>query len=243
MRMTERLDRYQRVHPWAGYPIAVIYKFFDDQGTYLAALITFYAFLSLFPLLLLLSSILGFVLQASPHLQRAVLDSALSQFPIIGDELRDPTGLHGSGVAVAVGAVIAVYGALGVAQATQHAMNVAWAVPRNLRPNPIKARLRSLLLIATTGIPVLATTILSALGSSARSFGADISGLVAILATLASVIVNTVVFVLVFRLSTGHRLTIRHAAPGALAKGAWPSRDAVPPRKRITGSEPPTPNP
>jgi YihY family inner membrane protein len=220
MRMTERLDRYQRRHSWAGYPIAVVYKFFDDQGTYLAALITFYAFLSLFPLLLLLSSILGFILQSSPHLQRAVLDSALSQFPIIGDELRDPRGLHGSGVAVAIGAVTAVYGALGVAQATQHAMNVAWAIPRNLRPNPIKARLRSLLLIATTGIPVLATTVLSALGSSAHSFGADISGLLAILATLASMIVNTVVFVLVFRVSTGHRLTIRQAAPGALAAAA-----------------------
>ncbi|MEO5840435.1 MAG: YihY/virulence factor BrkB family protein [Acidimicrobiales bacterium] len=220
MRMTERLDRYQRHHPWAGYPIAVIYKFFDDQGTYLAALITFYAFLSLFPLLLLLSSILGFVLQSSPHLQQVFLDSALSQFPIIGDELRDPKGLHGSGVAVAIGAVTAVYGALGVAQATQHAMNVAWAVPRNLRPNPLKARLRSLLLIATAGIPVLATTVLSALGSSARSFGADISGLVAVLATLASVIVNTVVFVLVFRVSTGDRLTIRQVAPGALAAAA-----------------------
>jgi membrane protein len=118
MRMTERLDHYQRRHPWAGYPIAVIYKFFDDQGAYLAALITFYGFLSLFPLLLLLSSILGFVLQTSPHLQRVVLDSALSQFPIIGDELRDPKGLQGSGIAVVIGAVTAVYGALGVAQAT-----------------------------------------------------------------------------------------------------------------------------
>jgi YihY family inner membrane protein len=217
MGVIERLDRYQRRHLWAGYPIAVIYKFFDDQGTYLAALISFYGFLSLFPLLLLLSSILGFMLQSSPRLQGVVLDSALSQFPIIGDELRDPQGLHGSGVAVAVGALVALYGALGVAQATQNAMNVAWAVPRNSRPNPIKARLRSLLLIATAGIPVLATTILSALGSSARSYGADISGLVAVMATLAAVVVNTVVFVLVFRVATGYRLRTREVAPGAVA--------------------------
>ena len=222
VRATERLDRYQRQHPWVGYPIAVIYKFFDDQGTYLAALITFYGFLSLFPLLLLLSSILGFFLQSSPHLQRVVLDSALSQFPIIGDELRDPTSLHGSGIAVAIGAVTAVYGALGVAQATQNAMNVAWAVPRNVRPNPLKARLRSLLLIATAGIPVLATTILSALGSSGKSYGADISGVVAIMATVAAVIVNTVVFVVVFRVATGYRLTTRQVAPGAVsAAAAW----------------------
>ena len=222
VRATERLDRYQRQHPWVGYPIAVIYKFFDDQGTYLAALITFYGFLSLFPLLLLLSSILGFLLQSSPHLQQVVLDSALSQFPIIGDELRKPTSLRGSGIAVAIGAVTAIYGALGVAQATQNAMNVAWAVPRNVRPNPLKARLRSLLLIATAGIPVLATTILSALGSSGQSYGADISGVVAIMATLAAVIVNTVVFVVVFRVATGYRLTTRQVAPGAVsAAAAW----------------------
>ena len=200
----------------------MIYKFFDDQGTYLAALITFYGFLSLFPLLLLLSSILGFLLQSSPHLQQVVLDSALSQFPIIGDELRKPTSLRGSGIAVAIGAVTAIYGALGVAQATQNAMNVAWAVPRNVRPNPLKARLRSLLLIATAGIPVLATTILSALGSSGQSYGADISGVVAIMATLAAVIVNTVVFVVVFRVATGYRLTTRQVAPGAVsAAAAW----------------------
>lgn len=220
MRVTERFDRYQRGHPWVGYPIAVIYKFFEDQGTYLAALITFYGFLSLFPLLLLLSSILGFLLQSSPHLQEVVLDSALSQFPIIGDELRDPTGLHGSGAAVAIGAVTAVFGSLGVAQATQHAMNVAWAVPRNLRPNPLRARLRSLLLIVIAGIPVLATTILSALGSSGKSYGADVSGVVAIMATLAAVIVNTLVFMVVFRVSTGHRLTTRQVAPGAVAAAA-----------------------
>jgi uncharacterized BrkB/YihY/UPF0761 family membrane protein len=39
----------------------VVYKVGDDQGPYLAALITFYRFLSLFPLLLLLVTILGFV--------------------------------------------------------------------------------------------------------------------------------------------------------------------------------------
>jgi hypothetical protein len=67
------------------------------------------------------------------------------------------------------------------------------------------------------GIPVLATTILSALGSSARSYGADISGLVAVLATLAAVVVNTALFMLVFRVATGDRLTAREVAPGAIA--------------------------
>ena len=62
----------------------------------------------------------------------------MSQFPVIGDELGEPQGLQGSVGALVVGGLVALYGALGVAQAMQNAMNVAWAVPRNRRPNPIR---------------------------------------------------------------------------------------------------------
>ena len=136
MQLTEWLDGYQRRHRWVGFPVAVIYKLFEDHGPYLAALITFYGFLSLFPLLLLLTSLLGFLLQGDSDLQQRILDSTLSQFPIIGDQLNDPQSLHGSGTAVVIGVLVALYGALGVAQALQHAMNVAWAVPRTVDPTP-----------------------------------------------------------------------------------------------------------
>ncbi len=52
MAVTERLDGFQRMHPWAAFPLAVVYKYFDDFGAYLAALLTYYGFVSLFPLLL-----------------------------------------------------------------------------------------------------------------------------------------------------------------------------------------------
>ncbi len=47
MSLTERLDSFQRRHRWAGFPIAVTYKFFDDQGSYLSALIAYYSLVSL----------------------------------------------------------------------------------------------------------------------------------------------------------------------------------------------------
>ena len=75
MRMVGRVDAYQRRHRWAGLPLAVLYKFADDQGTYLAAQITYYGFVALFPLLLLLATLLGYALHGNPHLQRQVLDS------------------------------------------------------------------------------------------------------------------------------------------------------------------------
>ena len=216
MQVTPWLDRYQRRHPWAGFPLAVVYKFVDDQGTYLAALITYYAFLSLFPLLLLVASVLGFVLQGNPELQNSILDSTLSRFPVIGEELANPRGLRGSVAAVVVGALVALYGTLGVAQALQNAMNVMWSVPRHRRPNPLRARARGLLLIATGGIAVLATTVLSALGGAAESYGADISRWAALLATLGAVAINGAVFVFAFRIATAQKLSVRDAAPGAL---------------------------
>ena len=130
------MDRFQQKHTWAGFPIAVIYKYADDQGNYLAALITYYGFLSLFPMLLLLSTVLGFTLAGNPEMQQQILDSTLAQFPVIGDQLGDPQGLRGSGVGLAIGILGTIYGAMGVAQAVQNAMNIIWSVPRLKRPNP-----------------------------------------------------------------------------------------------------------
>ncbi len=231
MSVTERLDGAQRRHPVLGFPLAVVYKFVDDQGSYLAALITYYGFLSLFPLLLLLTSVLGFVLSGDAHLQQRVLNSTLSQFPVIGSQLGDPKGLRGSGAGLVIGLLGAVYGGLGVAQAGQNAMNTAWHVPRNNRPNPIKTRLRSLLLLATVGLGVLATTILSGLGSSAGAFGASFGVGFKVVLTAAAVLVNAGIFLLAFRVATARDVSFGEIARGRCwqaSAGSCCSRSAPP---------------
>jgi membrane protein len=208
-----RVDRFQRKHAWTGFPLAVLYKFFDDQGSYLAALIAYYAFVSFFPLLLLAATILGYVLSGNPGLQQHILTSALSQFPVVGSQLHDPSRIGGGATGLVIGILGALYGGLGVAQAVQYAMNSVWRVPRNNRPNPIKARGRSLLLLLTAGLAVIGTTTLSTFGSSdAGSLG----GVLKILLLVASVVINAVVFVFFFRLATARRLTVIDVAPGAI---------------------------
>ena len=159
MAITVRLDRFQRRHGWAGLPLAVGYKYFDDFGAYLAALLTYYGFVSLFPLLLLLSTVLGFVLSGDPRLQHEVLTSALHQFPLIGGDLARPKHLGGGTIGLVVGILGCLYGGLGVAQAFQYATNTVWGVPRNNRPNPFHARGRSLVLLATAGLALMGTTV------------------------------------------------------------------------------------
>ena len=216
MRWTERVDRFQRRHPAAGFPVAVVYKFMDDDGHFLAALITYYGFLSLFPTLLLLATVLGLVLADNPELQQQLLDSALGEFPVIGPQLARPEGLGGGVTGIVVGGAVALYGALGLGQALQHAMNNVWAVPRHSRPDPITSRGRSLLLLFTLGLLLLASTVLSALGTGAAAYGGGFTGGVHVLLTVASVLANAAVFVLGFRITTARKLTTRQVLPGAL---------------------------
>jgi uncharacterized BrkB/YihY/UPF0761 family membrane protein len=212
----DAIDDVQRRVPAIGLPIAVVYKFFDDQGNYLAAIITYYAFVAIFPLLLLATSILGFVLQGDPELQDRVLDSALVQFPVVGDELGRPGGLSGSTGAVVAGALVALYGSLGLGSAIQNAMNIAWSVPRNSRPNPILLRLRSLLLLLAAGASVLAVTALTVAGSNTDVFGAQLSTTVKWLVSVANIALIALLLTLLFRLATARGHTWWHAAPGGI---------------------------
>jgi YihY family inner membrane protein len=218
MSVTERLDRFQRAHPRIGLPIATLYKFADDQGNYLAALITYYGFLAIFPLLLLSSTILNFVLEGHPDLQRQVLNSALGQFPIVGTQLASPHGVSASGFGLAIGILGTIYGGLGVTQAAQNAMNTIWRVPRNSRPNPITSRLRSLLLLMVVGLSVIGTTALTALGSIVDGFGV----LAKIGIGVGTLVVNAAVFTLAIRVATARDITLRQTVPGAIgAAVAW----------------------
>lgn len=218
MALIARIDHYQQTHRRAGFPLAVVYKFVDDQGGYLAALITYYGFLSLFPLLLLLITILGFVLHGDPSAQQQVLTSTLAQFPIIGDQIRaNVREMHGSATALVVGILGSIYGGIGVAQAGQNAMNAIWTVPRNRRLNPVRSRLRSLAAVTVLGVAVVVTTVLSGLVASAASFGQDLGVITRILALLISVAGNVLLFLAGFRMLTDRSIGFRDLVPGAVA--------------------------
>ncbi|OBH56900.1 YihY/virulence factor BrkB family protein [Mycobacterium sp. E2479] len=207
------LERLQRRNRAVGVIVGVVYKYNDDQGGYLAALITYYGLVSLFPLLLLLTTGLGVVLAGRPDLQAQVLHSTLSQFPVLGDQLHHPQGLSGGTVGVVVGLLGALYGGLGVGQALQNAMDTVWAVPKHKRPNPIRSRLRSLLLLLVLGSAAIAATVLAAAGHATGALGiVSKIGL-----ALAAVAINAMICLVAFRVTTARALTYREVLPGAVA--------------------------
>jgi len=216
--MVSRADAYQRRHRWAGLPVAVLYKFGDDQGSYLAAQITYYGFVAAFPLLLLLATILGYALHGNAHLQRQVLDSALAQFPVIGNQVTaNVQSFHGSAAGLVIGMLGCVYGGLGIVQAVQNTLNKVWGVPRDSRPNPVRGRLRSLLLLAFGGASVMVTTVLSALGAAGDAYGASLGVTFRALAAAAAIALNVTLFIVTFRVLTARPVAVREIRAGAVA--------------------------
>jgi membrane protein len=219
MGVAARLDAFQQRHTWLGLPLGVIYKFIDDQGGYLAALITYYSFVSLFPLLLLLVSVLGYTLDGDPSLQQALLGSALQQLPIVGPQLQQNVGaIHGSKAGVILGILGAVYGGLGVSVAIQTALNRVWAVPRYARPDPVLSRLRGLMLFVLLGALVLITAAVTAAGPVAASIG--YGGIWMRFVTIAvAIAANVGAFLVGFRVLTARDIRLADLVPGAIGAG------------------------
>jgi membrane protein len=212
------LDLVQRGHAWLAFPVGVWKKFGDDQAGNLAALIAYYGFASLFPLLLVFVTVLDVVLRNDAKLREEVLKSTFGQFPVIGPQLQaNVHSLNATGPALVIGLILTFLGARGVAGAIQNALNTVWAVPYYRRPGFPWNLLRGIAMIIAVGLGLIVTAFLSGLASGV---GHVISGTGAHIVTVAvSLLVNIGVFWLAFRLAAAPEVTWREHFPGALMSG------------------------
>jgi YihY family inner membrane protein len=185
-------------------------KYADDQGSYLAATIAYYGFFSLFPLLLVFVTLLGFALRGHPHLQDRIVGSALAQLPVIGRAVRTHS-LRGNGLALGVGIAAALWAGMGVFVAAQNAMDHLWGVPFKRRSDPFRARGRAFLLLLVLGGGSLGATVLASVGS----FGAHYGAAWKVVSVLLSVAANFVLFWIAFRVLTTRGIGWRTLRLGA----------------------------
>ena len=214
-----RLDSWQQRAPVLGIPVAVVKKFVDDGADRLGVQIAYWGFFSVFALLLVFASILGFVFQSNPDLQHQLLDSTLERMPVIGPQIRGDIGtLTGSGAALAVGLVGALWTGLGVTLAIATALDRLWDVPQPQRAGFVSSRLRGLLVLASVGaINVIATVAVGL--ATAGGVGTVVTQ---VLSLVASAMIDVVLFAASFRVLTAAHVTTREVLPGALlAAGCW----------------------
>jgi membrane protein len=214
-------DQFQQRHPVLAFPVAVWSKFNDDQAGNLAALISYYAYAALFPLLLILVTVLNIVLKSNPSLRDSLLESALSQYPVIGPHIKASLGaIPGTGLPLFIGIVFLLFGARGVAGAMQNALCEVWGIKREERPGFPVSQLWAFALVLTVGTGFVLTTFLSGL---AGGVGHVINGAVAYVGTVAvSLILNVGMFWLTFKMATAWQVPWRQLRTGAvLAAVCW----------------------
>jgi YihY family inner membrane protein len=210
-----RADDVQRGKPFLAFPLAVVKKFGEDRAGQLAALIAYYGFFSLFPLLLAFVTLSGIVFEESDTQERLV-DAALSQFPVIGDQLRaNLQSLPDKGVALALGIAGALWAGLAGIKAAQNAMDHVWDVPMKRQPSFPIALLRAVLMLLTLGVFVLLAGFLGsvAAGTEDAPIGVRLAGIAGTLA------LNFLIFLVAYRVLTVEDVSWRDVFIGAVFAG------------------------
>ena len=222
-RILRRADKQQQQRAWIAFPYAVMKKFGDDQAGNLAALIAYYGFLSLFPLMLVLVTLLGLLLRNNPELQDTIRTSALANFPVLGEQISTNVhSLRGSGLALGIGLALSLWAGLGVMKVLQTAMNAVWNVPYRHRPNFWVSLLRAIIMLFVLGIITIASAAAGSVGGGSDDW------LLGILGIFMSVVLNLVLFLLAFRILTTEDVTWGDVFPGALVAAlAWTTLQAI----------------
>jgi membrane protein len=207
----ERFDRWQQQRPRWAVALATAKKFQEDQTTNLAGLIAFWAFFSIFPLLLVATAAIGFA-----HLKPNVMDNIRDLLPVLkGQPLSK---LHGSGLALVIGIVSALWSGMAVVRTAQVAFNTIWEVPMNQRPKLVEQTVRSLKVLAVVGVGLIVSTFVTGfLTSNANDIMPAVVS--SILGPVISLALDIGLFVAAFRLLTDREISTKQVLPGALLSG------------------------
>lgn len=167
--LIQKFDHFQQRHRVPGFLCAVIKKYGDDEAGRQAALLTYYAFLSLFPLILVLTTLTEYIPVSHTELQSSIVKGITNYFPVLGVQLSAHVQtLHKSGLALAIGLLFTLYGARGVADAFRYSIQHLWKVPRSQHDGFPWSTAKSffIILIAGAGFIVASASIGLAAGNS-----------------------------------------------------------------------------
>jgi YihY family inner membrane protein len=215
-RLLRKADRVQQKYSPSAFVFGVVKKYGDDNGGVLVANLTHSAFVSFFPLLLVLVTVLGLVAANDPAFRQEAVDAVAGQVPLIGHQLTG--NVHqlrkSSVIGLIVGLAALVWGSTGLAQAGLFTMEQVWNLPGPARPGFLPRLGRALLFLVLLGVVVMATTLLAALSTYGHHALSFVIFVEAVTAT-----VNAGMYFIGFRILTPKGVPSRDLAPGAVAAG------------------------
>ena len=204
-----RVDEWQRRSRVAGPMYGVVKKFGDDRMNQYVVALGWYGFVSIYPLLLVAVTVLGFIGVSS--LGQGLVET-LHHFPVVGAQFNPSLpskNLHGSVVGLIVGLVGLTYGAQGVTHTAQQAMGQAWNVAQVDLSGFVPRLLRSIAGLAIIG----GSFVINAIAATFVT-GADTNLALRVVLLLAMSGVNVSLFLAAFRVLTPGKVTVAGLLPG-----------------------------
>lgn len=167
-RLTKWFNSYQQQKRSLAFTYAVMKKYGEDGAGYQAALLTYYGFLSLFPLLLVVTTFTGTILGRHPNAEATVLESITNYFPVFGNQLASHVhSLKGSGLALFIGILFTFYGARGIAGAFRHSLQHIWQIPKKDQEGFPKSLFNNLVLIIIGGVGFILASVIASFTAAA----------------------------------------------------------------------------
>ncbi len=206
-----RIDAFQRRHVTTAVAIATVKRFSAQKSTNLASMIAFWGFFSIFPLLMVLVSVLGWILPTAE--KNEVLAHVAEMFPLL--DPRSVKGLSGSWWALLVGMLTTLWSGIAVVRTTQTAFSSVWETPSKRRPSLRAQVLRSVLLLAAIGLGLLLSSLISGFVTSAAP-GVSLGPAGRIVGYLIALALDVALLLAAFATLSRREATVREVLPGAL---------------------------
>ena len=214
--MLERLDLWQQRRRGVSFLVSTFVRYREDRGRQFGALLSYYGFISLFPLLLVLVTVLGIVLDDNDDLRHRILDTVYARFPVVGAQLRDSTtSLPSNGVALVVGVLVSLWAGLAVVRHAQDALNLQWGVPWFKRPGIIERSARALGALFVVGAGILVATA----ATNVAAFVPDLAGAGRLLGAVLAIMVNVAILTAAYRVLIHAKVGLRALLPGGVVGG------------------------
>jgi YihY family inner membrane protein len=224
-RAARRVDAAQQRHTATAFAVGVAKKFSDDNGGVLVGSLAHSAFVSLFPLLLVLVTILGLLASSNSGLRQEAINAVAHQFPLVGKKLASNVYAlrHSSLIGLIVGLLATIWGSTGLAQAGMFTMESVWNLPGPARPGYWQRLGRAMVFLGVLGLIVVTTTLLTSLDTYGHH-----APLIVILAEILAVLANSGMYLIAFRVLTPKGVPTRNLLPGVAAGGvAWTLMQAL----------------
>jgi YihY family inner membrane protein len=212
----ERFDRWQQQGRWTALPMAVVKKFSEDQSTNMAAMVAFWAFFSIFPLLLVFVTVLAYALPDAST-KANVLNHVASFLPLLHPSTIKT--LSGTWWTLLVGLLTALWSGLAVVKTLQTAFNSVWEVPFAERPKFLEQLKRAVLVLATIGLGLVVSTVISSFVTGTAT-GLHLGWFGRLAGYVIAIVLDVGLFVAAFRMLTDRDITTKDVLPGAVFSGA-----------------------